>query len=73
MRNNEFLQTRLNQIWELLFPDTPKANDVKVLFKGRWRNKFGHIVKIGKDTEIAINGYSLNNSGVLTGLSTISS
>ena len=56
MRDNEFLQIRLDQIWEMLFPDTPKANDVKIFFKGRWKNKFGHIAKRRNHTEIAVNG-----------------
>jgi len=45
----------MQQIWELLFPEVEKLNNVSIQFKGRWRNKFGHIKRIGKDTEIAIN------------------
>jgi len=50
------LNQRLVQIWSLLFEDTPKLNKVVIRFKGSWKNKFGHIKKISKDTEIAVNG-----------------
>ena len=56
MRDNYWLNQRLRQIWEFLFPEVPKPNVVFAKFKGEWKNKFGHIKKIGKDTEIAING-----------------
>lgn len=57
MRDNEWLEQRLGQIWELLFPDVEKKNNVKIYFKGRWKNKFGHIRMLkNKDTEIVING-----------------
>lgn len=56
MRSQLWLNNRLEQIWELLFPDTPKANNVVIRFKGKWRNKFGHIKRLkNKDSEIAIN------------------
>lgn len=55
MRDSIWLQKRLEQIWELLFPDTPKLNDVLIIFKGKSFRKFGHIKKLGLDTEIAIN------------------
>jgi len=55
MRNNIWLQKRLAQIWELLFPDTPKLNSVIIKFKGSSFRKFGHIKRICFDTEIAIN------------------
>ena len=56
MRDDSWLKNRLEQIWELLFPDVPKKNFITVKFKGKWKNKFGHI-KLLKDgtTEIAIN------------------
>lgn len=56
MRNQEWLDERFSQLWIKLFPEVEKANNVIVRFKGRWKNKFGHIKKIGKDTEICING-----------------
>ena len=56
MRDKEWLEQRLQQIWNLLFPDTPRKNTVKVVFKGKWKNKFGHIKRLrNKDTEIAVN------------------
>ena len=55
MRNNLWLQIRLLQIWELLFPELPKLNKVTCVFKGKWKNKFGHIQQKGISTEIAIN------------------
>lgn len=54
MRDQEWLETRFNQIWGLFFPEIEKKN-VYVRFKGSWRNKFGHIKKTKKGTEIAIN------------------
>jgi hypothetical protein len=57
MRDQDWLNEKLNQIWELLFPDVPRANTVIIRFKGKWRNKFGHIKRNkDKSTEIAING-----------------
>ena len=56
MRDNLWLGQRLEQIWQLLYPDVPKLNRVNVRFKGRWKNKFGHIKKTGKDSEIVVNG-----------------
>ena len=57
MRDNDWLIERLDQIWECLFPDLEKKNLVNIQFKGKWKNKFGHIKrKKDKSTEIAING-----------------
>ncbi len=57
MRDENWLKTRTDQIWQLLFPDVPKLNHVKTRFKGKWKNKFGHIKRLkSQDTEIAING-----------------
>ena len=55
MRNDKFLLERLEQIWLLLFNEIPKLNNVVIKFKGKSKNKFGHIKKTGEDTEIAIN------------------
>lgn len=61
MRDDIWLGTRLEQIWSLLFPDVQKLNTVKARFKGRWKNKFGHIKRLrNSDTEIAINGLFRN-------------
>ena len=56
MRDNDWLFKRMEDIWELLFPDVEKKNKVNITFKGKWKHKFGHI-KRKKDTstEIAIN------------------
>ena len=56
MRNDSWLQQRLSQIWEMLYLDVPKQNEVHVRFKGKWKNKFGHIASKGKDSEIVVNG-----------------
>ncbi|MBU2633807.1 MAG: hypothetical protein KJ674_01030 [Nanoarchaeota archaeon] len=61
MRDNPWLQTRLQQIWELLFPDTPQLNTVIIKFKGKSPRKFGHIKRIGKDTEIVVNSLFKNS------------
>lgn len=61
MRDNLWLERRLDTIWQVLMPDTPKKNKVSILFKGRWKNKFGHIKrKNDKSTEIAINAHFRN-------------
>lgn len=57
MRNNEWLKNRLNEIWNLFFSDVVKKNEVLIRFKGRWKNKFGHIKKLKEgSSEIVING-----------------
>ena len=62
MRDNLWLEQQLDRIWHLLFHDTPRMNNVNVRFKGRWRNKFGHIKRLNdKSTEIAINGLFRNS------------
>ena len=56
MRDDEWLKGRLDQIWILLFPEVEKLNNVVVRFKGKWKNKFGHIKRLKKgDSEIVIN------------------
>lgn len=56
-RDDTWLAQRLEQIWNLLYPDVEKLNHVSVRFKGRWKNKFGHITTINhKDSEIVVNG-----------------
>ena len=56
MRDDNFLNERLISIWNILFPEVPKANKVIIRFKGKWKNKFGHIKKIKDKTEIVVNG-----------------
>ncbi|MDP4012050.1 MAG: hypothetical protein Q8R00_00375 [Candidatus Nanoarchaeia archaeon] len=55
MRNQEWLDNRFDQIWNLFFSEIEKKN-VYITYRGKWKNKFGHI-SFGKDkkTEIAIN------------------
>ncbi len=62
MRDNEFLKNRLDALWDN-FSDVEKKNEVLIRFKGRWKNKFGHIKKL-KDgsSEIVINGYFKNEN-----------
>ena len=54
-RNDQWLRKRMDNIWELLFPETPRLNNVDIKFKGKWKNKFGHIARRGSDSYIAIN------------------
>lgn len=57
MRNNDWLYNRMLQIWNLLFPEVQKLNLIEIRFKGKWKNKFGHIKLLkNKTSEIAING-----------------
>ena len=56
MRNDIFLKERLDSIWELLFSEIEKKNSVVIRFKGKWKNKFGHIRRLKNgDSEIVIN------------------
>src|SRR3990167_7317292 len=56
MRDEEWLATLFHEMWEKRFPDVKKRNNVVVRWKGRWKNKFGHIRRLkNKDTEIAVN------------------
>lgn len=61
MRDNYWLAQRLEQIWHLLFPEVEKKNRVVIKFKGRWKNKFGHIEKKGRNSEIVINGHFMDD------------
>lgn len=61
MRDNNWLNQRLEHIWSLLFLDIQKANNVHARFKGRWKNKFGHIKLLkNKDSEIVVNSLFKN-------------
>lgn len=58
MRNQLWLNQKLSNIWELLFPEIERKNNVIIKFKGKWKNKFGHIKTLkNKDTEIAVNSF----------------
>lgn len=57
MRDQEWLETRFSQMWQLFFPDVEKK-DIAIRWKGRWKNKFGHITsKKGGGSEIIINSF----------------
>ena len=61
MRDDLWLKERLDQMWLLLFPDIERKNTVVIRFKGRWKNKFGHIRMLkNKDTEIVVNSLFKN-------------
>lgn len=56
MRDDQWLVQRLEHLWLLLFSDVERKNTVRIRFKGRWKNKFGHIKMLPtKETEIVIN------------------
>ncbi len=54
MRDDVWLTERFDQMWSLFFPDVEKK-DIHIRWKGRWKNKFGHITRRNNQTEIAIN------------------
>ena len=56
MRDDAWLETRFNQIWQLFFPDVEKRN-ISIRWKGRWKNKFGHITSKQGRAEIAVNKF----------------
>jgi hypothetical protein len=57
MRDDSWLKERLDSIWNNNFSDVQRLNNVVIRFKGRWKNKLGHIKLLeNKDTEIVING-----------------
>lgn len=56
MRDDEWLISRFFSIWNNYFSDVAKQNKIVVKFKGKWKNKFGHIKMKDGVTEIAING-----------------
>src|SRR3989344_5377021 len=63
MRDDEFLRNRLEEVWQKGFLDVEKKNNINVKFKGRWKNKFGHIKKLKSgDSEIVVNGYFKNEA-----------
>lgn len=56
MRDDAWLQTRFDQIWDLFFPEVEKR-DVSIRWKGKWKNKFGHISRKNSKTEIVVNTF----------------
>ena len=58
MRDNLFLKEKLEYIWQNGFSDVGRKNNINIKFKGKWKNKFGHIKNLKNgDSEIVINGY----------------
>lgn len=55
MRDDLWLRNRMLEIWQLRFMDVPMLNEVKIRFKGKWKNKFGHIKMRDNVTEVVIN------------------
>ena len=57
-RDDKWLKQKMDDIWLFLFSDVKRKNNIVIKFKGKWKNKFGHIKKLkNKDTEIIINGF----------------
>ncbi len=55
MRDDNWLKQRLNEIWDLRFINVPRVNQINIMFKGKWKTKFGHIKLKNNITEIVIN------------------
>jgi len=55
MRDDFWLNNVFEEVWNSKFSDVKKKNYVFIKWKGKWKNKFGHIKNSGRDTEIAIN------------------
>ena len=61
MRDNIWLKDRMDTLWSSFFSDVERKNNIVIRFKGRWKNKFGHIKRLkNTDTEICINGVFMN-------------
>ena len=60
MRNDIWLKEKLDKIWELLFPEVPRKNNVYIKFKGKSIRRFGCIKRKGKDSLIEINSLFKN-------------
>ena len=61
MRDDLFLRNRLEYIWNTGFNDIEKKNKIYIMFKGNWKNKFGHIKMLHNgSSEIVVNGYFKN-------------
>ncbi|MFH1591993.1 MAG: hypothetical protein ABIB47_01355 [Candidatus Woesearchaeota archaeon] len=56
MRDEIWLAGLMHDVWDSGFSDVKKKNNVVVRWKGKWKNKFGHIRMLkNKDSEIGIN------------------
>ncbi len=57
MRDEIWLNNRLEIIWKLLIPEVERLNKVSIVFKGKWKTKFGDIRKLEDgSTRITVNG-----------------
>mgnify|MGYP001619089329 FL=1 len=59
-RDDVWLKEKLENIWELLFPEVPRENNVHAKFKGKSLRRFGCIKRKGKDSLIEINSLFKN-------------
>lgn len=55
MRDDEWLNKKLDQIWNIFFPEIKRENKVLVKFKGKSRDRFGYIKKVKDSTLIVVN------------------
>ncbi|MEK6922326.1 MAG: SprT-like domain-containing protein [Nanoarchaeota archaeon] len=56
MRDESWLASLLHEIWDEKFSHVKKKNNVVIRWKGKWKNKFGHIKMLKNgDSEIGIN------------------
>ena len=56
MRDKIWLENKFNNIWQKNFPEVEKKNDIRIMFKGKSKNRFGCIKKNpDKSTTIIIN------------------
>lgn len=62
MRDDQWLKEKMESLWSNNFSDVERKNNVAIRFKGKWKNKLGHIKLLeNKDTEIVINGLFRND------------
>jgi hypothetical protein len=62
-RDDDWLNSRLNYLWGIYFKDVERKNHVFARFKGKWKNKFGHIRRLkNKSSEIAVNSFFKNKA-----------
>lgn len=56
MRDDTWLINRFYYLWQTYFPELERKNSIVIRFRGKWKNKFGHIKKLkNNNTEIAVN------------------
>ena len=59
-RTNQWLEERLNYLWQTYFPDTPRANEVTIKFGINARNRLGSIRMRQGRSLITLTGYFRN-------------